>query len=136
MTLTFGPELLGQTEKTLRALLLHTLAGTDLTETQWVTLRVAETGDAASDADLAARVHDRARFDDAADLVQALTRRGLLADGRLTDAGRALIAGVRERTAAQNGGLWDDLPADDVAAAERVLNELLTRARGVLTRVG
>ncbi|HWM74225.1 MAG TPA: MarR family transcriptional regulator [Nocardioides sp.] len=131
MTIAFGPELVGQTEKTLSALLLLTLEGTGLTEPQWVTLRIAEIG---GEGDLPARVFDRARFDDADALVGGLTDRGLLSDGALTDAGRALISGVRERTTARTGGLWDDLPRDDVAAAERVLNELLERARGVLAK--
>ena len=34
----FGPVLLGQTEKTLQALLRHTLTGTGLSEPEWVTL--------------------------------------------------------------------------------------------------
>jgi hypothetical protein len=37
----FGPQLLGETEKTLNALLRKSLRGTGLTEPQWVTLRVA-----------------------------------------------------------------------------------------------
>ena len=37
----FGPVLLGQTEKTLQALLRHTLTGTGLSEPEWVTLRLA-----------------------------------------------------------------------------------------------
>jgi len=131
MTIAFGPELVGQTEKTLQALLRLTLEGTALSEPQWVTLRLAEIG---GEGDLATRVHDRARFEDADDLVEGLTARGLLSEGALTDAGRALIAGVRERTTARNGGLWDGLPEANVAAAERVLNELLERARGVLAR--
>jgi hypothetical protein len=132
MTIPFGPELVGRTEKTLKALLRRTLEGAALTEHEWVTLRVAESGDGG---DLAALVQDRARFDDAHALVSTLTERGLLFDGALTDEGRAVIAGVRERTTAQNGGLWDDLPDADVAATERVLNELLERARGVLAGV-
>lgn len=131
MTIAFGPELVGQTEKTLQALLLRTLEGTALTEPQWVTLRIAEIG---GEGDLRTRVLDRARFEDADELVHGLTERGLLSDGALTEAGRALIAGVRERTTARNGGLWDELPEADVAAAERVLNELLERARGVLAQ--
>ena len=96
-----------------------------------MTLRIAEIG---GDGDLATRVLDRARFEDADALVDGLTERGLLVDGALTNEGRAVIAGVRERTTARTGGLWDDLPEADVAAAERVLNELLERARGVLAR--
>jgi hypothetical protein len=131
MTIAFGPELVGQTEKTLQALLRLTLEGTGLSEPQWVTLRIAEIG---GEAPLPHRVRDRARFDDAGALVDGLTDRGLLRDGCLTDEGHALVGGVRERTKARTGALWDDLPEADVAATERVLNELLDRARGLLSR--
>ena len=131
MPIAFGPELVGQTEKTLNALLLRSLEGTDLTEPQWVTLRLAEIGGAG---DLPSRVLDRARFKDAHALVEGLTQRGLLADGVLTDEGRALVMGVRERTTTRTAALWNDLPEADVAATERVLNELLERARGILAR--
>ena len=131
MSIAFGPELVGQTEKSLQALLRLTLEGTALSEPQWVTLRLAEIG---GEGPLPDRVHDRARFDDADALVDGLTERGLLRDGALTDEGRALIGGVRERTTARTGALWDDLPEADVAATERVLNELLERARGLLAR--
>jgi hypothetical protein len=41
MPTTFGPQLIGETEKTLNALLRLFLEGTGLTESQWVTLRLA-----------------------------------------------------------------------------------------------
>ena len=131
MPIAFGPELVGQTEKTLNALLLRSLEGTDLTEPQWVTLRLAEIGGADN---LPRRVLDRARFKDAHALVESLTQRGLLADGGLPDAGRALVNGVRQSTSTRTAALWNDLPEADVAATERVLNELLERARGILAR--
>ena len=42
MTAPFGPQLIGETEKTLTALLRRFLADTGLSEPQWVTLRVAQ----------------------------------------------------------------------------------------------
>ena len=42
MSAPFGPRLIGETEKTLSALLHRCLAGTDLTEPEWVTLRLAD----------------------------------------------------------------------------------------------
>ena len=56
-TLTpFGPQLVGETEKTLSALLRKSLHGTGLTESQWVTLRVADlTGGSADAAGVADR---------------------------------------------------------------------------------
>jgi len=129
-TIPFGPVLLGQTEKTLQALLRRALAGTGLTEPQWVTLRLANMLDGQADhAGLIAAVADRARFTDTADIVDTLVERGLVADGRPTDAGRNLVASVLSASDTANGSLWRDLPVDDVEAATRVLNEVLRRAR-------
>src|SRR6478752_3400448 len=115
MTTPFGPRLIGETEKTLKALLVRFLEGTGLTEPQWVVLRLADTPDGGDD--LAATVADRAHFTDAAALVEELTTRGLLEDGRLTPAGRDLTETVLARSATDTAPIWDDLPADDVAAA-------------------
>lgn len=135
MSTPFGPRLIGETEKTLNALLHRFLEGTGLTEPQWVTLRLADLLDGNVDTDgLAAAVADRAHFPDAAELVDGLTDRGLLADGRLTSAGRELTTAVQATISTQTAPIWDNLPADDVAAATRVLNELVTRARVVLQR--
>jgi hypothetical protein len=129
MTIAFGPELLGQTEKTLGALLARTLDGTGLSEAHWVSLRVAESSE---DGDLAQVIADRARFADAPQLVVELTDRGLIADGRLTAAGRELMGQVRGRSASLIGPIWDNLPADEVTAATVVLNTVLSRARTAL----
>ena len=100
MTTPFGPQLIGETEKTLNALLLRHLdaagmAGA-LTEPQWVTLRIANMLDGAVDRDgLVTAVADRAHFPDAAQHVDDLTTRGLLVDGHLTDDGRNLLTGVQ-----------------------------------------
>lgn len=133
MSTPFGPRLIGETEKTLNALLHRFLAGTGLTEPQWVSLRLADALDGTVEADgLVAAVADRAHRLDAADLVSELTRRGLLADGRLTVAGRELTETVQATIASETASIWDGLPADDVAAAARALNEVTTRARALL----
>ena len=135
MPAQFGPQLIGETEKTLSALLLELLEGTGLTEPQWVTLRLADVLDGAVDAHgLAAAAADRAQFRNVADLVDELTNRNLLDDGRLTPAGRTLIATVQTAITTESAPIWNDLPAGDVAAATRVLNEVLTRARAVQGR--
>ena len=51
MSTPFGPRLIGETEKTLNALLCRLLAGTGLTEPQWVTLRLADLLDGSVDAE-------------------------------------------------------------------------------------
>jgi hypothetical protein len=133
MSTPFGPRLIGETEKTLNALLRRSLEGTRLTEPQWVTLRLADLLEGSVNADgLSAAVADRAHFQNAADLVDELTNRGLLDDGRLTSAGGELTAAVQAAITTETAPIWDNLPTDDVAAATRVLNEVLTRARAVL----
>ena len=133
MTTPFGPQLIGETEKTLNALLHRFLEPTGLTEPEWVTLRLADVLNGAVDADgLAAAVADRAHFPDAADLVSELTTRGLLDDGRHTPAGRELTVAVQATITQEAAPIWHNLPAGDVAATTRVLNEVITRARAVL----
>jgi Helix-turn-helix family len=134
MTTPFGPQLIGETEKTLNALLLLYLEGTGLTEPQWVTLRLAGMLDGVDTDGLAAAVADRAHFTDAEQLVGGLTARGLLDNGRLTSAGRALVADVQASTAAATAPIWDGLPTDDIAATVRVINEVLDRAHAALAQ--
>lgn len=129
MTIPFGPQLIGQTEKTLNHLLDRALAGTGLTEREWVALRLAGQVGAADAASLARAVADRARFADAPAIVGALGERGLVAAGAPTDAAEALVADVQARVAALAGPVWVGLDPADVAAAERVLNTVLDRAR-------
>jgi hypothetical protein len=129
----FGPRLIGETEKTLNALLRRFLDGTGLSEPQWVTLRLADQLDGTVDSDgLARAAADRAHFRNADELVAELTDRGLLSDGRLTADGRGVLTMVQATIATETAPVWDDLPAGDVAATTRVLNEILTRARHVL----
>jgi len=133
MSTPFGPQLIGETEKTLNALLHRVLQRTGLTERQWVTLRLAGMLDGSVDADgLITALADRAHLSDADDLVAELTDRGLLADGRLSAAGRELTTAVQTTITTDTAPIWDNLPSDDVAAATRVLNEVITRARVLL----
>lgn len=81
---------------------------------------------------LAAEVAERAHFGNAADLVGQLTSRGLLSDGRLTTAGSGLVDGLQAALTAETAPIWHDLPAEDVVAATRILNEVVARARLVL----
>jgi len=126
---TFGPQLVGQTEKTLQALLGRALAGTGLDERLWVTLRLADQPDGRP---LRVRAADLARFADADELVTALEARGLVAGDAATDAGRAMLADVLARSAALSGPIWDAVP--DADAAARALTEVLNRARAALAR--
>ena len=127
MTTTFGPQLIGETEKTLQALLRRALAGIGLDERLWVTLRVADQPDGTA---LRARLASRVHFDDADRLVTTLEQRRLVANDAPTADGRALLERVLAKSAALTGPIWDDL--DDADAAARALTEVLTRARAAL----
>jgi hypothetical protein len=127
MTPTFGPQLIGETEKTLQALLRRALADTGLDERLWVALRVADQPDASL---LRDRLADRAHFEDADHLVTTLEQRRLVADDAPTVDGRALLDRVLAKSAALSGPIWDDI--DDADAAARALTEVLTRARAAL----
>jgi hypothetical protein len=128
----FGPVLIGQTEKTLQALLRRTLTGTGLSEPEWVTLRLATMVDGQVDhLGLISVVADRAKFADTPAIVEMLTERGLVVDGHPTTNGRQLVSAVLEASAASSGTVWSDLPTADVEAATRVLNEVLRRARNL-----
>jgi hypothetical protein len=127
MTASFGPQLIGQTEKTLQALLRRALAGTGLSERHWVTLRLADQPDGA---DLRDRVADLAQFDDADELVTAMEQRGLVANDAPTADGRAMLETVLAASAALSGPIWDDI--DDADAAARALTVVLARARAAL----
>jgi hypothetical protein len=124
---TFGPQLIGETEKTLQALLRRALAGTGLDERQWVVLRLAAQPDGTA---LRDRVADRAHFDDAGDLVSALEQRHLVTDDVPTADGRAMLERVLTRSAALSGPIWDDV--EDADAAARALTGVLARARSAL----
>jgi hypothetical protein len=124
---TFGPQLIGETEKTLQALLRRALAGTGLDERHWVALRLAAQPDGTA---LRDRVSDRAHFDDADDLVSALEQRHLVADDVPTADGRAMLERVLTRSAALSGPIWDDV--EDADAAARALTAVLARARSAL----
>jgi hypothetical protein len=133
MPTPLGPQLIGETEKTLNTILRRHLDGTGLSEPHWVSLRLAGQLDGDVDADgLALAIADRAHFADAADLVGTLTQRGLLDGGRLTTTGRRLVDSLQARISSSTAEIWHDLPAGDVAATERLLNEIIARGRRAL----
>jgi hypothetical protein len=132
---TFGPQLLGQTEKALNAILDRLLADSGVTEPQWVTLSLAAMtgGDG-----LAPRVASAVKIgeDEARGRIAELTAAGMLAEsGDPTSAGRAVYDSVRARTAEITQRLWGDLPAADLEAAARVLGTALGRAGEELARL-
>ena len=127
---TFGPQLLGQTEKALSAVLARVLDNTGLTEQQWVTLRLAGQND--TQTELVELVADGAHFADAERIVTSLTDRGLIIGNRLSPAGQTLLEELQASVDSVAAPIWRDLPPSDVAAAERLLNTVAGRARSVL----
>lgn len=143
-TPTFGTPVIGQTEKALNAILDRQLAGTGLTEPQWVTLTLTLTGVSGgtvdrdqlvgrvagvlkvSEAEAQAHITDLA----AAQLLQAPD--GERSPVKLTVAGQQLQGRIRTAVTQITQRLWGDLPADDLATAGRVLSIVLARANAEL----
>jgi DNA-binding MarR family transcriptional regulator len=141
-TLVFDQQLIGQTEKTMNAILERLLAGRGLREPEWVTLVLSAAGDGSPQRDeLTLRVAGALKVDDAtaANHVGALGTKGLLhtatGDGSAvtpTEAGRQLIDSVRRQTGAVTQRLWGDLPDADLKVAGGVLQTVLERAEAEL----
>jgi hypothetical protein len=125
-----GPQLIGTTEKSLNALLRHVLEVSELSEQEWVTLRLAAQNDAALP--LARFVRERTHFADAGAIVTGLQHRGLLDGDTLTADGQVLITQLQGRIASLTAPVWADLDPVDVAAAERILTTVTARVGQVL----
>ncbi|SDK64077.1 Winged helix DNA-binding domain-containing protein [Nonomuraea maritima] len=138
--MTFGSALIGQTEKALNAILERQLAGTGITEPQWVTLTLTVTGGGTIDrADLIHRVSRATQISEAsvAQRITELTATGILRDSgdghvQVTDEGHRRWTQIRAGIAPITQHLWGDLSSDDLAIAGRVLNTVLNRAKAVL----
>ncbi|MFD4976218.1 MarR family transcriptional regulator [Streptomyces sp. NPDC058424] len=119
---------LGLAHYAARGVLEHVLARHGITFQQQITLRAAVTADAPQTPDdLATRVQGSLKADPAdvrATLDELLDRQLLVTDGahlRPTDAGRGLLAAVGAETAPLTARIWGGIPAEDLAAAGRVL---------------
>lgn len=126
----FGTRLIGQTEKSLNALLTAVLAGSGLSEPHWVALRLTDAFD--GEGDLAAHIRDRAHYTDPEALLADLADRGLVGDGRITGPGRDFLDLTGRRIEELTAPIWQGVSPDDAAAAERALNAVLDRTRAVI----
>jgi DNA-binding MarR family transcriptional regulator len=141
---TFSTQLIGQTEKTLNAILGRLLAGTGLTEPQWVTLTLAVRSSGTADLiAFARRLADALKISDAdaRARIDELAAAGLLvvpdvagSPVRVTDAGSQLHRRIRSAVVEITERMWGDVPPDDLAAAGRVLATVLERANAELAR--
>jgi len=133
MSIPFGPQLIGQTEKTLNAVLRRLLEETDLSERQWVAMKIAGQLHASGEEhDLRSAVAERAHLVNAAELVAELIGRGLLVGGRPTPSGDKVTASIQVKIDELTAPVWRDLDENDVAAATRVLTQVLDRALELL----
>jgi DNA-binding MarR family transcriptional regulator len=143
-TPTFSTQLIGQTEKTLGAILDRLLAGTGLTEPEWVTLTLAVMSGGSIDRSVfVSRVAGSLKISGAeaqsriAELATAQLLEAPDVDDslvRVTDAGRQLHGRIRSAVVEITDRMWGDLPAEDIAAASRVLTTVLERANAELAR--
>jgi len=138
-----SPRVIGQAEKTMNAILDRLLAGTGLTEPQWVILTLAATGGGPaerdqfthtvagalkiSEADARARVSEMVA-------AQQLQLTGEAPAVTATGAGLELHSRISADTAEITRQLWGDLPAGDLATAGRVLSIITERANAQLAR--
>ncbi|PZG88148.1 MarR family transcriptional regulator [Streptomyces sp. NTH33] len=130
---------LGLAHYAARGVLEHVLARHGVTFQQQIALRAAVTADAPQTPDdLVAQVRGSLKVDPAdirATLDELLARQLLVADGahlRPTDAGRELVAAVGAETAPITARVWGGIPAEDLAAAGRVLALVTERANAEL----
>ena len=135
-TPTFTPRLIGETEKTLNAILDRHLSGAGLTEQHWITLTLAVVSSGSIDrGELVKQVSGGAKFsdDDVRARVSELIGMQLLDDSgsrevTVTNAGRELHARIRAANVELTERLWGDLPKADLEVAARVLATVLERA--------
>ena len=137
--------LVGETQSALGALLAPLLAEADMTFLQWVVLSLTVPGGATSPGLDRDQLIDRIasiRKVDAADVSAAITElenaAALVTAGdqvTLTDLGQASFGRVRARVEEITDYVFD-LPAEDLAAAGRVLATVRARANSVLADMG
>ncbi|WP_327675255.1 MarR family transcriptional regulator [Kitasatospora sp. NBC_00458] len=127
--------MLGLAHYAARGVLEHVLARHGVTFQQQIALRAAVTADGPRTADdLTAQVRaslKAAPADVRATLDELVAGRLLVSDGahlRPTDAGRELLATVAGETAPVSARIWGGIPAEDLAAAGRVLALVTERA--------
>ncbi|MFJ4870466.1 MarR family transcriptional regulator [Streptomyces sp. NPDC088757] len=136
MTTTIAdPRALALAHYAARGVLEHVLARHGVTFRQQVALRAAATAEGPQTPDgLVALVRGFLKADPdgvRATLDDLLARRLLVADGahlRPTAAGHDLLAAVAAETAPVSARIWSGIPAEDLAAAGRVLALVTERA--------
>jgi DNA-binding MarR family transcriptional regulator len=131
---------LGLAHYAARGILEHVLARHGVTFQQQIALRAAVTaGTPQTVDDLVTQVRGSLKADPVAvraTLDELLAEQLLVADGahlRPSEAGRELLAAVGAETAPITARIWGGIPAEDLAAAGRVLALVTERADAELT---
>ena len=140
---SLSTRVIGQTEKTLNAILDRELAGTGLTESQWVILTLAVTSGGTVERDQFTHqvsgalkisgAEAQARVDEMI-AAQQLQAPGAGSALTVTPAARELHGRIRTVVAEITERLGGDLPAEDLATAGRVLSIITERANAQLAR--
>ena len=139
----FSTRIIGQTEKTLNAILDRELAGTGLTENQWVILTLAVAGGGTAEHEQFARqVAGNLKISEAeaqARIAEMIAAQQLQTADEgtvvtVTGAARQLHSQIRATVAEITQRLWGDLPAEDLATAGRILSIITERANAELAR--
>ena len=134
---------IGQAEKTMNAILDRLLAGTGLTEPQWVILTLAVTGGGPAQRDQFTRTVAGAlkisETDARACVGEMVAAQQLQITGEppavtATGAALRLHSRISADTTEITRQLWGDLPAGDLATAGRVLAIITERANAQLAR--
>lgn len=130
-------QVIGQAESALGALMEPLLADSDITFHQWLVLTVtAASGGSADRGQLVARISDARKVSASAieEAIAELAAAGLVtAEGPVafTDAGQGAYRRVRGAVEEITAGLFD-FPAEELAAAGRVLSIVTARANAIL----
>jgi hypothetical protein len=131
---------IGEAERTLRAVLQTQLDEAGLSFPEWTTFVTLDVAGPLTPAEVIERqvVGRVAGADEAEATIDSLVSAGLLGGGpRLapTASGDALYRPIRQRVNGLSQSIYRDLPADDIEATRRTLEEVARRARAVLAEV-
>jgi DNA-binding MarR family transcriptional regulator len=133
---TFTPQVLGETEKALNAILYRHLDATGLTEHQWIVLQLTVgAGGELPREQLVGRLAGALKVDTAKAeaQVEEMVAAGLLRFSEedhvaVAEPGAEVHARVRGEVSEIMRGLWGDLPAADLEITGRTLAAILERA--------
>jgi len=136
MTTTLNGQIIGQAERTTRAVLDRFLDRTGTDFLGWVALNVIATGNQATESSVVSQLAQGLRVDEsvARSTVDGLVARGLLeGDVELSAAGRQRHDQIRQGIAEITARLYGDLPGDELEVAARVLTTITARAQAELS---